>query len=328
MNARVMARETVADLRRIIARIEGTLPTTLQAVPVPAPAPAAAPDGSREDGSGKIQDLVLRRSGHVALPGRGASAKIMPGRIRTGAENFDEACGGGLPLGALGEIHTAETRNAAAGAGLALGLARRAARNGPVIWIGVRDAFSEAGFPHAPGIAEAFGIAAHDLYLCAVPRAADALWVAEEAAGLKHAGCVIAEIRGEPKVLGLTATRRLHRRAVIAGCPVFLLRHACDPSPTAAPWRAITEPAPSAERTLAGGTLPGSLGAPRFFITLDKVPSARGGQFTLEWNRDDQCFRQISKAHNGAVLPASFDRPDKEAAPRQVVAFQTRRRAG
>ncbi len=331
MNARVMARETVADLRRIIARIEGRLPATLQAVPVPSPAPV--PGGMLEDDGGKVQGLVLRRAGIVSPPGRGVSeknvpAKITQDRIRTGAESFDEACGGGLPLGALGEIHVAGTRDAGAAAGFALGLARCAAGGGPVIWIGVRDAFDEAGFPHAPGIAEAFGIAPHDLYLCAAPRAADALWIAEEAAGLKHAGCVIAEMRGEPKALGLTATRRLHRRAVLAGRPVFLLRHASAPSPTAAPWRVIAAPAPAAERALAGGTLPGSLGAPRFCLALDKAPGARGGQFTVEWNPDDQCFRQISKAHNGAVLPASCNRPDKEDAPRQVVAFETRRRAG
>jgi protein ImuA len=326
MNARVMARETVADLRRIIARIEGRLPATLQAVPTPST--AAVPGEVLEDDDGKVYGLVLRRAGHVALPGRGVSEKTVPDRIRTGAEAFDEACGGGLPLGALGEIHVIETRNAGAAAGFALGLARCAAGGGTVIWIGMRDAFDEAGFPHAPGIAETFGIAPHDLYLCTVPRAADALWVAEEAAGLKHGGCVIAEMRGEPKALGLTATRRLHRRAVLGARPVFLLRQVSCPSPTAAPWRIIAAPAPSAERALAGGTLPGSLGAPRFYVALDKAPGARGGQFTVEWNRDDQCFRQVSPAHNGAVLPASFDRPDKEAAPRQVVAFETRRRAG
>ena len=98
----------------------------------------------------------------------------------------------------------------------------------PLLWIGVSEAFAEAGFPYAPGLAALCGLSPGELLISQTPKLADALWIAEEAARLKELSAVVLEVRGNPNRLDLTATRRLHRRAQEAGRPVFLLRQSAE----------------------------------------------------------------------------------------------------
>jgi protein ImuA len=220
-----VARATVCALRHQIAKIEGRLP---EALAVPADA------------------TVLRR---------GAASRLGD-CLPTGVESLDGVLGGGLPNAALTEIHAAETRDSGLSAGFALALAALAgkeARDRPLLWIGTAEIFREAGVPYAAGLAGGFGIAAKDLLFAEVQGLADALWVAEEAAKLDALSAVILELRGNPQKLDLTATRRLHRRAEMAGRPVLLLRQSAHAEPTAAPVRLVVSPAPAARcATLAG----------------------------------------------------------------------------
>jgi protein ImuA len=304
-----VARETVFALRREIARIEGTLPERFDA---PATAGACSAD-----------PIVVRRSGE---PGDVALA--------TGVMGLDRALGGGLPRSGLVEIHGAETRDAGAAAGFVLSwisllLKETAGKAEPLLWVGTGETLRETGFPHAAGLGALFGIAPQALFFCAPRKLADALWVVEEAAGPAGFCAIILEIRGALP-FALTATRRLHMRAQKAGRPLFLLRHAGRAEPTAAPFRMIVSPAPSALRRMLAGPLArplaGSIGRPAFTVSVDKSRAARPGRFTLEWNADEHVFNErkdpeIRAKNSFPVVSSSGHGTHPAAKARAVLAF-------
>ena len=320
MAATAMAQETLCALRRQIARIEG-VPAARLEPPAQARGPQMADDGKA---------IVLRENGCAAPlpPGmRFGAAQTMA----TGMADFDALLGGGLPLAALTEIIAADTRDSGAAAGFALALALIAMADAKdqdklLLWIGEEEALREAGRLHAPGLAAAFDLAPHRLLFARSGRIADTLWIAEEAARLSALGAVILEIRGNPRRLDLTATRRLHRRAAIAGRPVLLVRQAGVPEPTAAPVRLRVTAAPAAERTILGYPQPGSIGRPVFAVTVDKSPAARPGSIAMEWNRDDQRLQSRQPPNPGLVVSPPRQRPDAALPPRPRLADG--RRAG
>ena len=313
MATSAVAREAVLSLRRTIAKIEGRPAERLEA-PVPV---SAAP---------ALTATVLRRG---VVPAFAAEAQeVVESCLATGAERLDRALGGGLPMAALTEIHGVAARDAGAASGFALAVAGRIGRRrrergeaGPVLWIGAGPAFTEAGFPHAPGAARLAGLGADELLFCAAPRLADALWVAEEAARLDALSLVLVEVRGNPARLDLTATRRLHRRAQIAGRPVLLLRQAAVAEPTAAPARLLVSAAPAALRATLAGPLPGTLGHTAVAVTIGKRRPAFPGPFFLEWNPNELSFCERRPQDAGAVVPASARRTDPAPAAGAVVAF-------
>lgn len=320
MAMRAVAQDTLFALRREIARIEGVLPERL------VPAGRAAPAGRESDAA----DAVLMRRGGRGLP----DGDLLP----TGVAPLDDVLGGGLPLAALTEIHAPTARSAGIAAGFTLALAsallaRSVDKSLPLLWLGTAEVFAEAGFPYAAGIHRAFGIAPQRLLFAEAPKLLDALWIGEEAARLPDLAAVILELRGNPRALDLTATRRLHRRAMAAGRPVFLLRQSSEPMPTAAPVRLLVEPEQAAPRLMFGRPLAGSLGPPGMRLTVTKSRTARPGTFTLEWNPDDRILQarrpieqQEQPAFPGAVVSAPFDRPDLAQAPGQVVEHPARAR--
>lgn len=314
MATSAMARQTVFALRQEIARLEGRPPAWLEH---PAPAGAAAQSAT-----------VLRRAGHAPTPAGAASA-----RLSSGAAGFDGALGGGLPRAALSEICAAATRDAAAAAGFALALAARAAQAPdaalPVLWIGPADLFGEAGAPYAPGLLRLFALPPERLALCTVARRDEALWVAEEAAGAGAFAAVLVELHGRAARLGLTATRRLQRRAAASGRPVLLVRQAAAPEPTAAPLRLAVAPAPSALRATLAGLLPGSIGPPAFAVAIDKSPAARPATFVLHWNPDERAFEERRPEISRPVVPAPAERPHPAPAPgARLARGRALRRAG
>jgi protein ImuA len=298
--AAMARRDVVSALRHTIASIEGR--------------PACRLDAPGE-AAGERDDVMVRRSAGVAGV---ESAGTPGGRLLTGAGGFDAALGGGLPLGGLTEIHTAETRDAGSAAGFALALCARLPKDvaGPVLWIGTREVFHEAGLPYAIGIASLFGLAPERLLVACGQRAEDALWIAGEAAGLPDLAAVVLELRGAPRALDLTATRRLHRRAQLAGRPVLFLRPAGAAQPTAAPVRLVAAPAAAAARETVAGPLPGTLGRPAFSIAIAKSRQTPAHAFTLEWDRHELRFREpVSRGDTRAKDPGG-------------VASQPRRPAG
>lgn len=332
-----VARETIARLRHTIAGIEGRLPEGLQ--PAVAQAGALAQAGRPQDdardsagnraGDNAGDDPRDRQDGQ-AMPAEGILRRVR-GLARipllpTGAELLDRALGGGLRADALTEIHAAGTRDAATAAGFAMALCARlgAGSLAPVLWIGTAEVFHEAGLLYAPGIAARFGIGAERLLLGRGRRVEDVLWIAGEAAGLPDLAAVVVEVRGSPERLDLTATRKLHHRAQSTGRPVFLLRHAGLPQPTAAPARLLVGPAPALPRQTLAGSLAGTIGAAGFRVTIDKNRLAPARSFTLEWISHELSFADVGAAGSqdpGALVPEPRRAAGAEAAAGTVVAF-------
>lgn len=297
MAASVTARETVFSLRHQIAKIEGTLPERLA-----------------ESGAGTT---VLRGGGRVLDDAS---------RVATRVPALDEALAGGLPKAALTEIHSRQIREAASAAGFVLALVSlligqsAEEEQKPLLWIGTGNMFAEAGFPYVHGISSLFGIPPQSLLFAEMAKPVDALWIAEEAAALKMLVAVILELPGNPRHLNLTATRRLHRRAVEAGRPVFLLRHSAEVEPTAAPLRFIVKPAPAAMRRFLGLQLPGSIGPPAFAVDLHKNRLAPPARFILEWNAYERSFEHRTDEFRdraqdtGSLVSLSQRRTDMAAA--------------
>ena len=272
------ARDTLYALRHKIASIEGRLAETLEVTANPAPG-----------------DAVLRRNGRV-----GPAA----GMLATGIEKLDAALGGGLPSAALTEIHGTATRDAGAVTGFVLALVSRLLRDRQttVLWIGTSEIFREAGFPYALGIRALYGIDPERLLVAQAAKLADALWIAEEASRIPALSAVLLEIRGNPAGMDLTSTRRLHRRAQNSGRPVFLLREAAEPEPTAAPVRLVISPASAGLRHAFDGPLVGSIGPPAFILSVSKNRNAPPAQFTLEWNSHARTFRERGTENPVAVV--------------------------
>ncbi|TIL71044.1 MAG: hypothetical protein E5Y65_24225 [Mesorhizobium sp.] len=325
MATSAVARETVFALRRQIAKIEGTLPERLQA-----PADAAPVDAPRDPTADVTPKNITPKN--LTIVRRGLAVAPPDAFLRTGAEGLDTALSGGLPKAALSEIHGAATRDAGAVAGFALSLVSLILKQEPrlpVLWIGTAEIFREAGFPYARGLHRLFGIEPEQLLFSEAPRLVDALWTAEEAARMTVLAAVILEIRGSPQRLDLTATRRLHARAQSAGRPVFLLRQAGEPEPTAAPVRFVLSAAPSAPRQTIAGPVAGSIGRPAFTVSIGKSRTALPGQFTLEWNPDERSFeerragerRQEPAANPVPVVSASRRGKDPAPASGAVLAF-------
>ncbi|MBA8906407.1 ImuA family protein [Aminobacter ciceronei] len=302
MATSAVARDVVFALRQKIAKIEGTLAERLV---------------SPADGQ-PVAGLLVRRNGQAS-----ARDFFLP----TGVERLDEVLGGGLPKAALTEIHGSETRNAGAAAGLALSLVsgmlkQRSRSSDLVLWVGTTEMFREAGLPYAPGLASFFGIPAESLLLAEAPKAADVLWIAEEAARIEEIAAVVVELRGNPRIVDLTATRRLHRRAQDSGRPVLLLRQSAEPEPTAAPVRLVVSPAPATLRQTLLGPLAGSIAAPAFAVEIGKSRTALPGSFILEWNLDARTLAERSPENRIAVVSPSRGRTHPPAQAGAVLAFK------
>lgn len=287
-----VARETIASLRHQIAKIEGR--------------PAEQFDGPQED-------VQLRR----------CQGRIRQDLLETGAERFDAALGGGLPAAGLTEIHAPASRDAGAAAGFVLALARLSIdrKSAPLLWIGMSESFREAGYPYPPGMLFLHGIDPACLLVAQTPKLFDALWIAEQAASLEGLAAILLETRDPSAKLDLTATRRLHRRALDAGHPLFLLRHAAQQEPTAAPFRLVVRSASAGFRHVLGRPIARSIGPPAFLVEISKNQTAPPTRFILEWNAHARAFEERAAQDPASVVPASQHRATAASAAGTLLAF-------
>lgn len=243
----------------------------------------------------------------IAAIGKDGRAGALGGQARRdvlplGHGPADAALGGGLRRGALHEVVPAAQGDTSAAAGFALGLAARfgAARR-PWFWVRQDMAALEAGEPYGPGLA-GFGLDPARLTIVAAADAQDALRAGEEALRCRALAAVILEPWGDPKVLDLTASRRLVLAAEASGVPALLLRGGASGAPLAASTRWRIAAAVSAAPAGLGP------GRPVVEAVLEKSRTGRVGSWTLEWNAHECIFR-LPAAHPVPGLAASAGRP-------------------
>jgi protein ImuA len=170
-----------------------------------------------------------------------------------------------------------------------------------IVWVRQNMAVQEYGALYAPGLAE-FGADPASIIQIQVPDSLSALRAAHEALQCSALGAVALELWGSPKVLDLTATRRLLHRAALSRTPCFLMHTSGEPAPNAAfsRWRVRA----AASRALAAN----APGFPAFEISLLRH---RGGVppqcFRMEWDRDFRMFRETPLSR--ALAPSIVHRP-------------------
>ncbi len=227
--------------------------------------------------------------------------------VSLGAAALDAAFdAGGLPAG----LHhlTPEAPGSAGAAWLApLAVAARApARTGVrLVVVQEADARREGGAPHAPGLA-ALGVAADQLAVVRVARAAEALGAVEAALRLAAAPVVMLELRRGESAADLAATRRLDLLARRAGVFLFLLTPTLDATSAAVTrWR--VGPAASQGRRRRPGL-------PAVRLQLLRNRAGRTGDWSLVWNPHERRFTPVAPL-SAPVGASALDRsraPDAE----------------
>lgn len=302
-----MAREAFTQLGLRIAEIEGRRRLedgahSLSAVALP-PGPMAHPAPARQ--------LLSPRRGGAVLP--------------LGVAEADRLLMGGLRRNGLHEIRAEETREVSAASGFATAILARLAGcdDRPILLVLEEEAAREGGRPYGPGLGQ-FGLDPARLVVVATRRPQETLWVFEE--GLRCAGlaAVLCELRGHPKVLDLTASRRLALRARDSGVMGLLLRQAgaAEPGAVLTRWRVAPRPAATVDDFHEG------IGRPVWRLDLERNRAGPTGSFDLEW--DHGALRFAIAGGSAPALPVagaalSLDRPHLARAPGAVMAF---RRAG
>ncbi|WP_156910145.1 ImuA family protein [Rubritepida flocculans] len=175
---------------------------------------------------------------------------------------------GGLPLAGLHEILGEDPGSSLGFAALLMARAQAALPGRSLLWIAPEpDAYP-------PGLA-GLGLDAARLILVRAPRAADALWAAEE--GLRSPAIAAVLLLGPAP--DLTAARRLQLAAETGGGIGLLLR---DGAEEAGPGAALTRwriaPRPAQEATAH------HLGDPAWEIRLLRARGGRPGAWLAEWD--------------------------------------------
>jgi protein ImuA len=189
----------------------------------------------------------------------------------------------------------------------------------PVLWILEQQATDEAGFPYGNGLA-AFGLDPQRLIVVRVKKPADALWVFEEGLRCRGLAAVVTELRGNPRLLDLTASRRLALRAGEHGVMGLLLRQTARPEPGAANTRWLVAPRLAA----TDDDLPEGTGKPAWRLTLERNRQGATGTFDVEWNHDRRIFAVAPPAHPFPLSALAPDRPPPPPDEGQVVALRLR----
>jgi protein ImuA len=137
-----------------------------------------------------------------------SSSPVASGRFSNGSGEIDAVLKGGLHRGGVHEIFAADAGGESSASGFAVVLAVRAAEKRPVLWVRQDFVGIEAGEIYAPGLLE-LGLSPERLILVRVRDGPAALRAGEEAIRCPPLGAVLIEPWGSPKVLDLSASRRL-----------------------------------------------------------------------------------------------------------------------
>jgi protein ImuA len=220
-------------------------------------------------------------------------------RVTLGHADADNALRGGLVTGTLHEVHAVD----AGATSFLLGLAERASAARKLIWIAQDFASLEYGNLAPTGLAE-LGLSPDRVILMRAADATDALRAGTDALTCAVLGAVILEIPGNPKVLDLTASRRLMLGAQQKSVTAFLLRTQMESEPSSAETRWHVRSAPSQEID--------DWGSPRFEATLTRNRHGETGRWIMEWDCDNRIFCDTADTRAVVALPADRPTPPQE----------------
>jgi protein ImuA len=187
-------------------------------------------------------------------------------RLPLGHRLADACLHGGLLKGALHEVFPAVAGDEAAASGFVATLGARTAEGKRIFWLRPDFAALEHGEISAPGLVE-LGLDPDWVLLLRAPDVTAVLRVGFDALSCAALGALIIEIPGTPRILDLSASRRLVLAAAQSGVTAFLLRLDAQAEPSAAETRWLVRaarsrsPSPAFGRaSLASGEGKGSVG--------------------------------------------------------------------
>ncbi len=196
-----------------------------------------------------------------------------------------------LPANACHEVLAAGKGDAASlfGFGAMLGaILAKERSNAPCFF--VRELRRGAGLLYPPGLAD-LGIDPTSCFSVHAPDLLSALKATADIARSGAAGAVLVEIDGNPRLLDLTASRRLALAAEKSGTAVLLLRTGARAGPSAAFSRWQVASAPSTP------LLAEAPGGPAFTVTLLRHRRMAAGQVArLAWNPEAWTFYEQNAA--------------------------------
>lgn len=238
--------------------------------------------------------------------------RLMPGLVRgIGTSARTPGWRPGIATGCCHAEMFASSRDAA-GAGLALALARDALRmetpdpaadtpdQRPFLWVQDKAALRLSGRPYLPGLPAQVR---HRLIHVAATTPEDALFALEEGLRCRDLAFVIGEIAGNPRTLDFTASRRLGLAAQKHGLPLWLVRLDArhDLGAARMRWRVEAAPSPASRwNTHAPG-------AATWKADLFRAHTFQPGQWIL---RDDGPALIAQNAAQNVAEPATPDHGD------------------
>jgi protein ImuA len=245
------------------------------------------------------------------------------GHVTFGAPILDDPLGGGIVRAALHEIYASGTADLAAATGLSVGLAIRAAGTRPILWVRQDVLDAETGRLHPAGFVE-LGFDPSRILLVRARDAQGVLRAGVEAARCAALGAVLIEPWGEPRLLDLTASRRLALAAEGSGVMTVLLRASRmqDASAARTRWQVASLPSRALEANAPGD--------PAFSLRLLRHRGGLGErEWRVEWNRERQSFQEQSAFQQSAFSDRAASPNPADAAPlsRSVVPFPADRPA-
>jgi len=210
-----------------------------------------------------------------------------------------------LPGGLVQEIFADDIRNGGASLGFALAQAKGlvTARRPAVFYLHLAEDAQKQGMPYAPGL-HWFGLDPAQLVIIQAADMTELLWAAEEVMACRAVAALVAEVRGEPKALNFTASRRLSLRAAGSKVSLFLLRYGHGRTSSAGQLRWHLQPRRSGRQAYDER----APGAARWDLTLEKGRIAGNRtQWVLEWTKNG--FATVSQPTRTQPVAAPLPGP-------------------
>ena len=223
--------------------------------------------------------------------------------LRPGAPDDASRWRPGLGAGVRhSEIFASADEASGAGAALALAIDQAEREQGERPWLWVQDKAARrlGGRPYRPGLPMQLR---HRLIHVAADKPEDALFALEEGLRCRDLAFVVGEIAGNPRALGLTASRRLSLAAEKHGTPLWLIRLGAARDLGSARMRWEVRPALS-QRPRWNAAAPGT---PSWRAELFRAHTHQPGHWIL---RDDAplAAEPPTASHSGDLAGAVRDR--------------------
>ena len=208
-----------------------------------------------------------------------------------GVEAVDQALGGGLAGGRLHEVFARDRQNESAAIGFVAMLAfvlshRGSAQEGlPLLWLR-EEAVQRRGGLYAPGLAD-LGLDPDQFILGVLPDVKELLRAGLDGLRCSALSVVVLELHDNPRLLDLTASRRLVLAAERSGVTPLLLRLGTA--------KAHSSAAHTRWQVGSAASIPleaDAPGQPMLHLSLLRQRGGAAGlDWTVEWNRDATSFR-------------------------------------